>query len=390
MTIAVIGDVIIDEYIYGQSQRLSPEAPVPVVDFVKKETKNGGAANVFENLKSLTDDVIMCSYCDDPPKKQRIYSGDYYLTRIDYPGNNIWKIDASYQSADCVVISDYDKGSVGDFQKYLTLNAPVIVDPKKNLDFYQGAWCIKPNKKEFERYAGRWDSPKELETLMKISFNNLRTKHMIVTLGKEGVAYYDGKEFLQIASKEVEVYDVTGAGDTFTAVLSWSIHQGKDMVESLIVANKASAVSVQHRGTYIIKPSDILDNVIVFTNGCFDILHLGHIEYLKKSRSLGSRLIVGLNSDASVTRLKGPGRPINNEISRKKILESLSCVDEVIIFEEDTPIELIKKIRPNIITKGSDYTVESVVGNELCEVRIIPLEKEFSTTNILGKIKHGF
>ncbi len=386
MTIGVIGDIIIDEYIYGESYRLSPEAPVPVVDFVRKEIRSGGAANVFENLKSLTDDVVMCVYCENPPKKQRIYAGDHYITRIDYPGDNIWKIDESYRNTDCVVFSDYDKGAIDDFQKYLTLDIPVIVDPKKNLDFYRGAWCIKPNKKEFERYSGKWNSIKELEYLMKKSFKELQTRNLIVTLGKDGVAYYDGKEFLHIRSEKVEVYDVTGAGDTFTAVLSWSIHLGKDMIHSLILANKAAAISVQHQGTYVIKPEDIFEDRVIFTNGCFDILHLGHIEYLKKSKSLGSKLIVGLNSDASVTKLKGPNRPINNQESRKKILESLDCVDEVIIFEEDTPIELIKKLRPDIITKGGDYTVDSVVGNDLCEVKIIPLEKDFSTTRILGRI----
>jgi len=386
--ISIIGDVLIDEYIYGNSVRLSPEAPVPVVKFSHKETKPGGAGNVYENIKSLTNNVTLCTSSKNLPVKQRIICDNHYITRIDYNDDNtIWNTSYNSNKTDIFVISDYNKGSISTPIPSDILIKPTIVDPKKYLSEYSGCFCIKPNKLEFELYAGKWNSIDELSELMKRSRKNLKIDHLVVTLGPDGVAYY-GEDFYYIPSPKQEAFDVTGAGDTFLAVMSVSLYNGNSMIKSIETANKASGIAVSHKGTYVIKPEDIESEVVVFTNGCFDILHPGHIEYLKKSKELGGKLIVGINSDRSVRMIKGDNRPINNQEYRKYMLESLSFVDEVIIFDEETPIEIIKKIKPNIITKGGDYHIDNVVGNELAKVVIIPFVNGYSTTKTINRIKN--
>ena len=210
---------------------------------------------------------------------------------------------------------------------------------------------------------------------------------MIITQGERGVFVYS-KDFQgQISCERHQVKDVTGAGDVFIAAMTFFLAKGKTLQEAAAKANVLASLSVTKFGTYTLKAEDIKQSKIIFTNGCFDILHKGHVEYLKKSKDLGSRLIVGLNSDESVKRLKGLDRPINNQEDRKTVLESLGCVDEVIIFDEDTPYELIKNTRPDIITKGGDYKPEDVVGNDLCDVVIIPLVEGKSTTKTIEKIR---
>ena len=384
--IAVIGDIIIDEYIYGDSTRLSPEAPVPVIKFKKKEARPGGALNVFENIKSLTDQVVMCTSSASPPIKSRIYSGNHYVTRIDYEGqDHNWQTSSDYKTADVVVISDYNKGAVNVPLAGFD-NKKTIVDPKRSLEMYTGCWCIKPNAIEFAEYAGNWNSIDQLFTLMKDAKRTLGVTHLIVTLGAEGVAYC-GDECLHMESLATEVFDVTGAGDTFTAALAYAIDTGETVVDAIKLANRAAGIAVAHQGTYIIKPNDLDLGDVVFTNGCFDILHRGHIEYLQASKQLGKKLIVGINSDRSVSSLKGPSRPINDQWTRKLMLESLRFVDEVIIFDEDTPLKLIQEIQPNIITKGGDYSADTVVGSDIARVVIIP-HTGHSTTDTIKRIKH--
>lgn len=372
--IVVIGDILIDEYIYGTSTRLSPEAPVPVVKFLEKERKLGGAANVYNNIKSLTQDVKLVDITkSDYPIKQRIYADGHYVTRVDYEEemDNSDLYDYVRQNVeDCtVVLSDYNKGTLKNPQRIIRAlkenNCYIIVDPKQDLEVYSGADIIKPNKKEYEEYNTGIDA------------------NMVVTLGKEGYMI-DGVVYPTI---EQDVYDVTGAGDTFLAVMAYYIDRGNKLEHACRMANIAAGVSVQHKGVYVVQPEDLNLETVVFTNGCFDILHRGHIELLKASKRLGGHLIVGLNTDESVRRLKGKERPINNQYDRKMLLESLAFVDEVILFDEDTPYNLIQKVKPDIITKGGDYAVEDVVGNDLANVVILPTIENFSTTDTIRRIR---
>ena len=383
--IVVIGDIIIDEYVYGTSTRLSPEAPVPVVKHEKTERKLGGAGNVYNNIKSLTDDVTLIGYrndttdwpvelfCTHMPLKQRIYADKHYITRIDREQ----KIDNSTlfdyvkkRVHNCtVVISDYNKGTIQDPQRLIKIlkdnGCYVIVDPKQHLDLYAGADVIKPNKQEYEEY------------------NNGVDTDMVVTLGADGYMI-NGTHY---PTQQQDVYDVTGAGDTFLAVMSYFLDFGESLEFACEMANKGAGVSVQHNGVYVVHWKDLDPRpTVVFTNGCFDLLHRGHVEMLRASKALGEHLVVGLNTDASVKRLKGDTRPINNETDRKVVLESLDFVDEVILFDEDTPQQLIERIRPDIITKGGDYTIDTVVGNELAKVVIIPTVENQSTTNTIKRI----
>ena len=372
--IVIIGDILIDEYIYGTSTRLSPEAPVPVVKFLEKERKLGGATNVYNNIKSLTQDVQLVDITkSDYPIKQRIYADGHYVTRVDYEEemDNSDLYDYVKQNVkDCtVVLSDYNKGTLKNPQRVITAlkenNCYIIVDPKQDLEVYSGADIIKPNKKEYEEYNTDIDVD------------------MVVTLGKEGYMI-NGVVYPTV---EQDVCDVTGAGDTFLAVMAYYIDLGNKLEHACRMANIAAGVSVQHKGVYVIKPEDLNLETVVFTNGCFDILHRGHIELLKASKKLGGHLIVGLNTDESVRRLKGKERPINNQYDRKFLLESLAFVDEVILFDEDTPYNLIQKVKPDIITKGGDYAVEDVVGNDLADVVILPTIENFSTTDTIRRIR---
>jgi D-beta-D-heptose 7-phosphate kinase/D-beta-D-heptose 1-phosphate adenosyltransferase len=259
MTIAIIGDIIIDEYVYGDSTRLSPEAPVAVVKHIKTEQRPGGAANVFANVQSLMDDVVMSVECDNPPRKVRVFSRGHYVTRIDYEGKHDWKIVDNYQDADLIIISDYDKGCFNHLCQIPNLNLKkTIVDVKKELRYYDGAWCIKPNKQEFEQYKGSWNSFDELYDIMNDAMLEFGFAHVIVTLGADGVAY--GNEdgyFENYPSCAVEVADVTGAGDTFISVLGVALHNGYDMVDAIKLANEAAGIAVSHLGTYVIKSTDI-------------------------------------------------------------------------------------------------------------------------------------
>ena len=385
--IVVIGDIIIDEYVYGTSTRLSPEAPVPVVKHVKTERKLGGAGNVYNNIKSLTNDVELIGYRNDKtdwpvelrttqmPIKQRIYADKHYVTRVDREEtiNNSSLFDyVSKRVHNCtVVLSDYNKGTLQDPQRLIQIlknnGCYIIVDPKQHLDLYSGADIIKPNKQEYKEYDNGVDT------------------NMIVTLGKDGYMI-NGTHY---PTQTQDVYDVTGAGDTFLAVMSYFVDRGDSLEFACEMGNKGAGVSVKHNGVYVVHWKDLDPRPsIVFTNGCFDIVHRGHIEMLKASKKLGEHLIVGVNTDASVKRLKGNTRPVNNETDRKVLLESLDFVDEVILFDEDTPQQLIERIRPDIITKGGDYTIDTVVGNELAKVIIIPSIKNYSTTNTIQRINN--
>lgn len=384
MKILVIGDIIVDKYIYGTSERLSPEAPVPVVSQESVKETLGGAGLVYNNLKSLGVDVDLFEYLHPKSVKTRVICDGHYITRIDsdyfMEGNDTIGLinDIDFTQYEYTLLIDYNKGLLSQSAEIIqhinnTSNCKVIVDPKRFANDYQGAWLVKPNGNEYNNFG----------------FNTWKG-NIITTNANESVSAritdaFGDQEFT-IPVENVEVSDVTGAGDCFMAAFVYGLTKGYDFQRCLELAVRGSTESVKHVGTYILTEDD-LNKKVIFTNGCFDILHKGHLTLLKEARTLGDKLVVGLNSDASVTRLKGNLRPVNNIDTRREQLELIPYVDEVIVFEEDTPYELIQQIQPDLIVKGGDYTVEEIVGHDLVPVHIIPTVEGYSTTDIIEASK---
>lgn len=392
--IALIGDLIHDIFIYGTCDKLSPEGPLPLIKQHHIVEKDGGAGNVYHNLKSLELEVDFFHAPNDQiSKKTRIIVDNSILCRYDddrISNTHAFQenlLSEDFSNYDYVILSDYNKGALHKItsilQKLSKVNCKVIVDPKQDLRNYRGVWCIKPNKKEFEDFYGELTK----ESLLKFKKEN-EHELVIVTLGKDGVMYCYEDGIFELDAISDDVADVTGAGDCFIAALVYALTKNYDIHKAIKIANLGAGISVRHLGTYTLTKSDLIKTV-VFTNGCFDILHRGHFELLRKSKELGDYLIVGLNSDASVKRLKGNDRPINNQQDRKQALESIKHIDEVIIFDENTPYELIKKVKPDIITKGGDYKVENVVGSDLTRVVILPFVEGYSTSSIYETLRKG-
>jgi D-beta-D-heptose 7-phosphate kinase/D-beta-D-heptose 1-phosphate adenosyltransferase len=408
--IIVIGDVMLDEYWNGTSNRISPEAPVPIVDDISVSHVLGGAANValtsrvFNNKVTVygcvgydTASTIMTkkmsendvkfnfnySYENKTISKIRIMSDNHQLVRVDHGNISYPYTNKLENTPDVIIVSDYNKGTLheGYLEYLIGLSCPVIVDPKgTDWEKYKGAYCITPNKKEFEEVYGEFSINRALSTVIELDLQGI-----LVTLGAEGMHWVgkDGWSF-KLESEAKEVFDVTGAGDTVIATFASFLHEGVEI--AIRKANRAAGVVVGKVGTSVPTYDDVVEKV-VFTNGCFDIIHSGHIALLQEAAKLGNRLIVGLNSDDSVERIKR--KPINNEQERKKVLESIEGVDEVIIFNGDTPIELIEELKPNVIVKGGDYTVETVVGHDIVdEVVIFPTLEGKSTTSVIERIKN--
>jgi len=380
MKVLVIGDIILDEYIYGTSTRLSPEAPVPVVTQNEIKETIGGAGLVYENLRSLGVNAALYDY--DQPKsiKTRVMCDGHYITRIDkdYYADGYEILEdlrgLDFSIYDYVVLSDYNKG-VLDFAEEIIAMANsagcyTIVDPKRPAQYYKDAWLVKPNGAEFEG----------------LGFTKWLGNIITTNASKPVIAEID-KQYYTVPVDPVEVSDVTGAGDCFLAAFVYALTKGYDYQKALELSVKGSTESVKHVGTYILKEKDLQKRVI-FTNGCFDVLHKGHLTLLKEARSLGDKLVVGLNSDESVKRLKGNSRPINDQQTRLEQLDLIPYVDEVIVFEEDTPYELIKQIKPDMIVKGGDYTVEEIVGHDLAPVHIVPTVKGYSSTSTIERMQY--
>ena len=379
MKVLVIGDIIIDKYIYGTSTRLSPEAPVPVVAQERTVETTGGAGLVYENLKSLGVDVELYEYNQSKCVKTRVMCDGHYVTRIDndyYADgaevlDDILKID--FSKYEFVILSDYNKGvldkSVEIIKHINSFFCKVIVDPKTHAENYEGAWLVKPNRKEFD----------------ELGFNQWQG-NIITTSASDPVlaTIEDEKYFVEM--DPIEVADVTGAGDCFLAAFVYGLTRSYNYKKCLDLAIQGARTSVVHSGTYTLKTSD-LEERIIFTNGVFDILHKGHFKLLDEARRLGDKLIVGINSDASVKRLKGETRPVNNQMKRISQLEILPWVDQVVVFHEDTPYELIKEIKPHVIVKGGDYTVDEVVGHDLADVHLVQTQEGYSTTSIIEASK---
>ena len=375
MKVLIIGDIIIDRYIYGTSTRLSPEAPVPVVTQKRIVETQGGAGLVYKNLKSLGVDVDLFDYYYPKSTKTRVLCDGHYITRIDddviVPGENTLEdiLKKDFSEYTYVILSDYNKGvldkSLEIIEHLNTFGCKVIVDPKKHADQYKGAWLVKPNHKEFKEFE----------------FTNWKGNFIVTNAGDNVVGNIDDIMY-NVPVERIEVSDVTGAGDCFLATFVYALTKKYDYESAITLAVQGSTESVKHVGTYILTEKD-LKKKVVFTNGCFDILHKGHLTLLKEARMQGDKLIVGLNSDDSVKRLKGALRPFNNVETRMEQLLLIPYVDEVIVFDNDTPYELIKELQPDLIVKGGDYTVEEIVGHDLAPVHIVPTVNGYSTTKIL-------
>ena len=458
--ILVVGDLILDHYIGGKVSRLSPEAPVPIMNLEKERYLLGGAGNVVRNLCEFNCNVDLFSIIgnDDYQKiithhlkefnlsseyifpfegrvttvKTRVISGNHQFLRIDREQTNylsdkdtenlIHQIESIIHKYEIVIISDYGKGLCSErfLEAIIKLctdtNKLVLVDPKgSDYNKYRGVFVLTPNKKEAELATGveikNLDSLKLcLEKLLDTTKCNLP----LITMGEEGIAILKNQKVIKFPALSKEVYDVTGAGDTVIASLAYCFLNNKSINEAIIFANTAASIVVGKQGSATVKLEEVnrslnkisTSNKILFrdkeinslvsslksvkatfTNGCFDILHVGHVTYLKEASKKGDVLIVGLNSDKSVRKLKGSKRPINNELARANMLASLEFVDYVIIFEEDTPLKLIKQLKPHYLIKGGDYAIQDIIGREFAKETItIPLVKGISTTNIIRKI----
>lgn len=442
--ILVFGDFMVDNYIWCDCSKISPEAPVMVVRSNKEDKRLGGAGNVYANLQSLGAEVFALGVIGDDeignflksklnakllveknrktPLKSRILSQAQQVLRLDNEDNfdttledelilEFQKIAKDY---DAIILSDYAKGTLtfkvctAVIEHANKLNIPILVDPKAS-DFskYKNATLLTPNKKEAIEALGI-ESLDDIEFYTKKLKEDYSLKYSIITLSEEGIALYDDS-FHIINAKALEVYDVTGAGDSVIAMLAFSLALKIDIINACELANKAAAVVVAKVGSVSVSLDEIKnfekssfeekikskeeikqiinDKKVIFTNGCFDILHFGHIKYLEKAKKMGEILVVGLNSDASVKRLKGEERPINPQYQRACLLASLYFVDFVVVFDEDTPFELIKFLKPSVLVKGADYKGKDIAGQDIVdEVRLIDFEEGFSSTKIIAKL----
>ncbi len=460
--ILVIGDLMLDKYVWGNADRLSPESPVPIVKIQEESISLGGACNVANNLVAMDAEVSIygvigndiegsllhdflvskgisthCYKSNRPTTtKTRIMASKHQMLRVDKESNSpleskIYEemfdhIQNNITQYHCVILSDYLKGVLNQIftQKLIKLandnNIPILCDPKGN-DYskYKNSTLLTPNKKEaMEATKITIKNDKTLlNALMKLKKICL-LKYPLITLSEEGIGYLDEDNALnKRPTIAKEVYDVSGAGDTVIAALALKLAQGYDIDFAIKFANAAAAVVIGKIGSAtatireindFLAPKRILRDAeskiiyniesisdvinakkIVFTNGCFDILHYGHVSYLEKARKLGDILIVGLNSDLSVKRLKGDSRPINTQEDRAFILASLASVSYVVIFNEDTPEKLISKICPDVLVKGADYKGKEIVGSKYAKsIKLIDFIDNKSTSNIIKKIKY--
>lgn len=415
--IKVYGDIMLDRWIIGTANRISPEAPVPVLQEQEQKFCPGGAGNLALNIASLNGHIGVYGAIAPDKEGYRIIDCFEKIDKISFnatvdhtitttknrlvgqSGQHImrWDREEEYTGVealhrllnelsadDIVCVSDYAKGTVRPqtIDKILKRGCKVLVDPKQDPDFYENAYLVKPNMSEYESWFGKFTKEKALLHMREYNWRNL-----VVTDGSNGMYVIDeNNKFVHIKEPAQEVADVVGAGDTVLAVIAYMLDEGHDLIEACKVACYAAARAVEHRGVHIVTHDDLKRN-IVFTNGVFDILHTGHLKLLEYAKSRGKKLVVGINTDASVQRLKGSNRPINDVHTRQAQLEALPWVDEVVTFTEDTPENLLKTVDPDLIIKGGDYTIDTVVGHKDYAVEIFPTVNGQSTTKIIESMK---
>lgn len=449
----VVGDLIQDIYIFANCTRISPEAPVPVIVPKEEKKVLGGMANVAANLAKLGASVsvlsvlgndesskyikdelnnkgITCLILEDTNRKTttktRIFGSNQQIVRIDVETTEEISQDLANKLInlvldkhyDVIVFSDYAKGVITPYlaQKLIeyakSKNILTLADPKNDFYKFSGVDIITPNHKEACEFLGKFDekSDEELTKALEKLQSELKLKIPLVTLGCNGIAAIYNDKLNRHFALAKEVFDVTGAGDSVISSLSFFLANDFHISKSIDLANKAAAIVVGKIGAVSVGLNEIINfnnefhkckNIeeiielskgkkVVFTNGCFDILHYGHLSYLRSAKELGDLLVVGLNSDESVKRLKGKERPINDIKTRKVMLNALEFVDFVCEFSDDTPIELIKALKPDILVKGADYEGKIVVGSEYAkEVKLLEFKTGFSSTNIIEKIRNS-
>tara|TARA_B100001564_G_C20615957_1_gene659911 strand:+ start:125 stop:1498 length:1374 start_codon:yes stop_codon:yes gene_type:complete len=449
LNILVVGDIILDKYISGNTNRISPEAPIPVLDVEKTYFRLGGAANVAHNLKSIgvnsfligrisndangnilenlindygINNLLIKQNISKTTCKTRVICSSQQIVRIDdeekvfsdkseedFVSNQISKY-----KFDCIIISDYNKGFINSKIVSILKKAKVniIVDPKpSNILFYKDVHSITPNFNEAKLISDK-NNIDEIGLNIKRQTNS----NVLITRGKKGVSIFERKisKALHISARVNEVIDVSGAGDTFISVYSIFISLGYQIKDAAKIANNSCGMVIKKVGTSTIDFNELLtsnhgliskqteisslsslingiDKKIVFTNGCFDILHKGHISLLKEAKSFGDILVVGLNSDKSVKINKGDKRPFNDETARIEVLSAISYVDYILLFEQETPIELIKELKPDVLVKGADYELNEVVGCDEVKkyggvVKLAKIISGYSSTGLINKM----
>jgi len=460
--VLVVGDVMLDRYWHGPVARISPEAPVPIVNVKKIEDRPGGAANVALNIAALgaktnivglvgddeaaqaiTDSLhsvnVETNFVTVPElptiTKLRVLSRHQQLIRLDFE-ESLFDVDSidllnnmkvALHNSNVVVLSDYNKGSLADVQTMIQLakeqGAKVLVDPKgSEFEKYRGATLLTPNLSEFETVVGHCKTDKELFERGAQLVKELNLEALLITRSEHGMTLIrENEEPFHLPTQAQEVFDVTGAGDTVIAVLASSLAAGSSLEDACALANAGAGVVVGKIGTSTVNTVELANAVysqqeigfgvqteeqlklavklaqhrgekVVMTNGCFDILHAGHVSYLNTAREQGDRLIVAVNSDQSTRDLKGEGRPVNPIDRRMAVLAALGAVDWVIEFTEDTPQRLISEILPDLLVKGGDYKPEEIAGGSEVienggEVRVLQFEDGCSTTAIIKTIQ---
>ncbi|HEV2295805.1 MAG TPA: D-glycero-beta-D-manno-heptose 1-phosphate adenylyltransferase [Tepidisphaeraceae bacterium] len=482
--VVVIGDLMVDRYLYGDVERISPEAPVPVLRFEREELRLGGAGNVAANLAVLGAEVAMiavvgnddmgraarkllgecgCGYdaglveASDRPTvaKMRLVGSAQHrhaqtMMRLDFENpapvsaavaeQVVARVESMLEGGanggpDVLCIEDYNKGLLTpQVCKHVIglarqRGVPVIVDPAAIADYsrYAGATAMKLNRPEAEKATGlKADSPEQYGVVAEALREKLDLQAAVVTLDKNGsyLATKDGEQ-RWLKTRARQVFDVTGAGDMVHAVLTLARAAGGDWAECVALANVAAGLEVERFGAVPIRPDEIVQELlaeahlhlgkqrtpeqiipelarhraagkrIVFTNGCFDLIHLGHVTYFKFAKAQGDILVVGVNTDNGIRRLKGSKRPIINENDRIGVLEELESIDYLVRFDEDTPIELIKQLKPDVLVKGADYAKEQVVGWDFVEscggrVALAPLVDGRSTSAVIQRILEAY
>jgi len=466
VTVAVLGDLMLDETWTGEVSRVAPEAPVPLLNLSGMSRRAGGAGNVVENLSALGARVIALGAVGPEeegawlarrlttlpgargtivadrrrttPVKRRMVSDGRQMLRVDQeiaaglsPEAEAGLLAAALlavEEADVLLVSDYAKGTLTPGLASAVLAAarrrgiPALVDPKgRDYGRYRGASMVTPNRKELEAVSG--ETARDLVAVAALGERlreDLAADALLVKLSEEGMLLLEkGSAPYRIRARAREVFDVTGAGDTVLAALGLALGAGLDRPAAAEVANRAAGCAVARVGTAPVHWADLLEGLtaapeeklldrshlaavcatlrrahrrVVFTNGCFDLLHPGHIRLLSEARKLGDFLVVGLNSDTSVRKLKGPERPILSEHDRAQVLGGLDAVDFVVLFEEETPERLIEAVRPDVLVKGGDYTEAAVVGAPFVRsygglVALVPLVPGLSTTTVVSRLK---
>jgi D-beta-D-heptose 7-phosphate kinase/D-beta-D-heptose 1-phosphate adenosyltransferase len=471
--ILVVGDLILDRYVWGYAERISQEAPVPLLRADQREHRLGGAASVATMLAALgarvalagavgrdaeaalvrrllaemdIDDRQVMTLDDRPTTLKERYIGraqdrhPQQMIRVDYETRDpipaaaeaalLAQLPAAVAAADLVLISDYDKGVCtpallrGLIAACRTQGRRILADPIRSSDYtrYRGVHCMTPNRLEASLATGLTiGRPEDALEAGRCLVASLGMESVLVTLDRDGMALVrdDGRAEL-VPTRPRQVYDITGAGDMVLAVVGLCLAAGADYDEAAALGNVAGGLEVEKIGVALLSRQEILRDLIdhhrsedgkradrdllrtevtrrrqagqtiVFTNGCFDLLHVGHVRLLREAAALGDYLIVGINSDDSVRRLKGAGRPLNPQDDRAELLAALECVDAVTIFDEETPLALIEAIVPDVLVKGADYRPETVVGRTVVEsaggrVVLIPLVEGHSTTRLVHR-----